>query len=178
MKVDLYALHKADYIAPKTPRLVKIAKAQYLAIDGAGAPGGEEFQESIGALYKVAYPLKFASKAAGQDYVVCKLEGLWWDIQPPNIWNWKLLIRTPDFITKSQVPKGKVKLETLTEGQCVQMLHVGPYDQVCRTTEIMRAFAEGEGLAFHGKHHEIYLSDPRRVAPEKLKTIVRVPVRK
>jgi hypothetical protein len=106
-------------------------------------------------------------------------------------WNWKLLIRVPEFISEkdlksavdSLLKKGKdkrvssVKLEALNEGSCVQVLHVGPYDQEAKTISKMRELAEGKGFAFEGRHHEIYLSDPRRVAPERLRTILRQPVR-
>jgi hypothetical protein len=102
------------------------------------------------------------------------------------------MIRTPPIVTQQELAeavakllqKGKapgadqVKLESIPEGRCVQMLHVGPYDQESRTIAAMKAFAEQQGLAFHGRHHEIYLSDPRRIAPEKLRTILRIPVKK
>ena len=190
MKVDLYATHKAEYIAPKKPEFVKVGPAHYLAIEGTGAPGEPQFQESIGALYATAYTIKMTSKFAGKDYKVCPLEGLYWgDI--PKEWHWKLLIRTPDFIGRAEwkaaqqklaakqnplVPQ--VKLEKLKEGKCVQMLHVGPYDRVGETFTVMRERVEEEGLALHGLHHEVYLNDPRRVKPEKLKTILRMPVGK
>ena len=110
---------------------------------------------------------------------------------PTDQWQWKLLIRTPDFIGEEDLrqavavllKRGKgeevkrVRLETLAEGPCVQMLHVGPYERECETIAAMQAFAEKQQLRFSGKHHEIYLSDPRRVPPERLKTILRQPVR-
>lgn len=197
-KIDLYKLHKSDYAASKDPALVNIKPAKYLTIDGQGEPGGPEFQTMLGALYQAAYTMKMAKKSGGQDYKVCTLEGLWWGSvpgqcsteQPRNTWNWKLIIRVPDFITaadlksavaalkqkgKGDLPQ-KVRLETIKEGRSVQALHVGPYAAEPETVERMRTFAEASGLAFHGTHHEIYLSDPRRVAPERLKTILRMPV--
>ncbi len=198
-KVDLYKLHKADYATPKKPILLTIKAAQYLVIVGRGKPGGESFTTRIGALYGVAYTVKMASKFAGRDYVVCKLEAVWWGTnkrpdffkEDMSKWNWKLMIRTPDFIAAKEIEaaqdalekKGKgpevaeVKLETIDEGLCVQMLHVGPYDQEGVTVEVMKQSAGEQGLRFHGLHHEIYLSDPRRVAPERLKTILRLPVK-
>jgi hypothetical protein len=198
-KLDLYRLHQAEYVAPREPVLLDLKPANYLAIAGRGEPGGAAFQARIGALYGVAYTLKFAKKAAGRDYGVCKLEGLWWgsggkldfSAEPKETWNWKLLIRTPDFITARDVAqaaaalrkKGKgpevddVQLETLREGRAVQMLHVGPYDREAETIAAMRAHAQAHGRRFAGRHHEIYLSDPRRVAPAKLRTILRMPVR-
>ena len=200
-KVDLFKLHKDQYVAPKQPELVEIEKAKYLAISGRGEPGGEEFVAKIGALYGMAFTVKMTRKFAGeQDYVICKLQcQLWMDDEnqdfsavPKEQWNWKLLIRTPDFVQDSELndavqkllEKGKepevrqVKFESFTEGLCVQMLHVGPYEKENETVSKMAAFAELQGLELYGLHHEIYLSDPRRVPPERLKTILRHPVRK
>ena len=197
-KLDLYKVHKAEYVTAKKPVLIQTKPAKYLAITGQGAPAGKAFQEGVGALYNVAFTLKMAKKFAGQDYKVCHLEGLWWGdkegqdfaAQPPDTWNWKLIIRVPDFIVakdlketittlkeKGKPPEvAKVKLETLDEGQCVQMLHVGPYMKEGETISQMIALAGQRGLSFHGRHHEIYLSDPRRVPPERLRTILRLPV--
>lgn len=166
-KIDLYQLHKTEYAAPKKPVLIECQPAQYLAIKGRGEPGGEAFQAAIAALYKSAFTIKMASKFAGRDYVVCKLESLWSDVQ-----KWTLMIRTPDFITKADLP-----LIRLDEGRVVQLLHVGPYDRIGESVARMQEFAAAEKLKFRGAHHEIYLSDPRRVAPEKLRTIVRQSVR-
>jgi hypothetical protein len=198
LKIDLYKQHRAEYAATGKPALVKIGKVCYLAIEGQGAPGTESFTTSIGALYGVAFTVKMTRKFAGrQDYAVCKLEAQWWcgveqdfTTAPKKAWQWKLLIRTPDFVTQKEVDdavavllkrdKGKeverVRLESLSEGKCVQMLHVGPYEREHETIGFMKAFVASQGLSFQGRHHEIYLSDPRRVAPEKLKTILRMPV--
>ena len=200
MKLDLYKENKAEYATPKKPVFLDLRPAKYLTIEGRGEPGGASFQERIGALYAVAFTLKMERKFAGQDYGVCKLEGLWWvdgtpgdfTVVPKSEWQWKLLIRTPDFIEAKQVKatiekliaKGKaadvrdVKLETIREGKCAQMLHVGPYDGERQTIQQMCAASTAQGLEFHGLHHEIYLSDPRRVSPEKLRTILRIPVRR
>ena len=97
-KIDLYREHAADYVARREPAIVNIARCQYLAIDGAGIPGGPEFQACIGALYNVAFTIKMALKAGGRDYGVCKLEGLW-----PEMKSWSLLIRTPDFVTREHL---------------------------------------------------------------------------
>lgn len=195
-KLDLYKLHKDQYVAPKKPVLLQIKPAQYLGIKGQGAPGGERFTTCIGALYGVAFTIKMTRKFAGKgDYAVCKLEGQWCfegDLTkiPKEQWKWKLMIRTPEFITEADrkqalvalLKKGKsreveeVKLEMIDEGRCVQMLHVGPYEKECETIALMRSFAESNGFKLAGPHHEIYLSDPRRVPPERLKTILRVPV--
>jgi len=142
-----------------------------------------------------------SQKRLGQDYKVCKLEGLWWSgggdgnyrlTANPSDWNWKLLIRVPDFVSPEHVNEAKatlkekgrdpevrdVELEEIGEGTCVQMLHVGPYAKEGETLSAMKRFAEEKGLEFHGKHHEIYVSDPSRVAEDKLKTILRIPVRR
>jgi hypothetical protein len=198
-KIDLYKQHRNEYAAKPKPALLEIKPATYLAIEGQGKPGGEAFTASIGALYGMAFTIKMTRKFAGrQDYTVCKLEGQWWhdstsDLAkaPPAQWRWNLLIRTPEFVTAKDLrsavavleKRGKgrgtdrVRLERLTEGLCVQMLHVGPYDKEGETIAVMKRFAEQQGLNFHGRHHEIYLSDPRRVPPERLKTILRQPVK-
>jgi hypothetical protein len=197
-KIDLYKLYKDDYVTPRKPILVNIKDATHLAINGQGAPGGEVFTDRIGALYGAAFTIKMTRKFVGQqDYAVCKLEALYWcgagaDFArvPKDHWHWKLLIRTPDFVGQAELDraiaalldKGKtpsvreVKLERLSEGRCVQMLHVGPYEREPETIALMKTHAEQHGLTFHGRHHEVYLSDPRRVAPERLKTILRIPV--
>jgi hypothetical protein len=197
-KIDLYKLRKEEYAAPKKPALVSIEPATYLAIDGQGEPGGEFFTASIGALYGVAFTIKMTRKFAGlQDYAVCKLEGQWWSGAgcefvkvPKDKWQWKLLIRTPDFISQADLDQAagvllkrgkgqevkRVALEAIAEGQCVQMLYVGPYEKEHETITLMQDFARSKGLEFQGTHHEIYLSDPRRVEPARLKTILRHPV--
>jgi hypothetical protein len=185
-KLDLYVEHKPEYVAAKKPVLVHVRPAQYLSIAGRGKGGGPEFRKRLGALYNVAFTIKMAKKAAGRDYGVCKLEGLW-----RNDHDWTLLIRTPDFITAKDLKaavrklreKGKdaevaeVEIAKLNEGRSVQKLHVGPYDREQGTIETMLEFAAAAGLRLGGLHHEIYLSDPRRVAPERLRTILRYPVR-
>jgi hypothetical protein len=198
-KIDLTRLHKLEYKAAHKPFLVDIGEARYLAVAGRGEPGGDEFAAKVGALYGMAYTVKMTRKAAGRrDYVVCKLECQWWadggasiDGVPPAEWNWRLMIRTPEFVGADErdsavaalLSKGKdpevneVELIDFVEGPCVQMLHVGPYEKEPETVVKMAAYAETEDLAPHGRHHEIYLSDPRRVAPEKLKTILRIPVK-
>jgi hypothetical protein len=198
-KLDLYKKYKAEYITPRKPALVKTTPAQYITISGSGAPGSADFQNKIGALYGVAYTMKMTKKFAGKDYKVCPLEGLYWgsgkeesalSIDPKEL-NWTLIMRVPDFLKEKDLQqavaqihgKGKtgdfdaVTLERMDEGTCVQMLHIGRYNQECGTIAQMMTFAEEKGLACHGKHHEIYLSDPRRVAPERLRTILRLPVR-
>jgi hypothetical protein len=200
-KIDLGKLYKDEYVTPKKPALVKIGPATYLGITGEGAPGEPAFTVRIGALYAMAYTVKMTRKFAGRkDYTIGKLETQYWTGEngnefsnvPRGQWRWRLLIRTPDFVKGKELEqaaavllaKGKppevkeVGLVSIAPSQCVQLLHIGPYQRIGESVAAMRAFAEGRGLVFHGLHHEIYLSDPRRVAPEKLKTILREPVRK
>lgn len=198
-KLDLYKTHKGEYVKPKTPALVDVGPATYLSIDRSGEPSGETIMPAMGAIFAVAYAIKMTRKFAGRgDYKVCAPEGLFWvpckyssfEVAPKTEWLWKMVVRTPEFITgtdlaaaqRTLIDKGKdpavrdVRLETIDEGRCVQMLHVGPYGEVRRDVTLMLEFATGQSLAFHGRYHEIYLSDPRRVAPEKLKTLIRHPV--
>jgi hypothetical protein len=197
-KLDLYAKHKNEYVASaKKPGMVRVGPARYLSVSGRSAPGSDEFNRAIGALYNVAFTIKMARKFAGQDYAVTKLEGFWsFDSpdadpsSPATIWNWELALRVPPFITEKEaqrtieqlIAKGKsedvrkVRLVEIKEGECVQMLHVGPYTAEKPTIDKMREFAELAGRRFQRRHHEIYLSDPRRMKPERLKTILRQPV--
>jgi hypothetical protein len=199
-KLDLFKMHAAEYVAPRAPALVATKPGRYLTISGTGDPAGPAFAEKVAALYAAAFTIKMMKKErAGIDYKVAGLEGLWWApgrgpemmARPRDEWRWKLLIRVPGCVTarcvalasKALLAKGKgkdvrsVKLETITEGRCVQMLHVGPYAAEGTTVGRMQEFAASQGLRLAGKHHEIYLSDPRRVPPERLRTILRHPVR-
>jgi len=196
-KLDLYKEFKSEYVTSKQPVFVAVGPAKYLSITGQGAPGGDRFRSNVSALYSVAFTLKMAEKIVGHDYKVCHLEGqLWADdgsdfrTHQPNEWQWRLLIRVPEFITQKQVEAavqtamtkgksplaGQVKLEELAEGRCVQMLHVGPYAEEKTSVEKMHELAQGSGLHLRGPHHEIYLSDPNRVPPQRLRTILRYPV--
>jgi len=171
----------------------------YLTITGRGAPGSGEFEAKVGALYALAYGVKALMKRDGKDFSIPKLEGLWWVESdkaawetPREEWCWKLLIRMPEFVTEEVVERAKahvikkrgeklvneVRLERIDEGECVQILHVGPYSAEPESLEKMKRFMEEKGLIPHGFHHEIYLTDPRRTAKERLKTILRQPVKR
>jgi hypothetical protein len=183
--------------------VVDVPSMQFLMIDGHGDPNtAQEYKDAIEALYPVAYKLKFTSKKAlGKDYGVMPLEGLWWaeDMdtftakRDKSAWDWTMMIMQPDWITEemveeavNQVEKGKglpalpkLRLETFHEGLSVQILHIGSYDDEGPTLHRMHhEFIPENGYVMDGKHHEIYLSDMRRVAPEKLKTVLRQPVSK
>lgn len=150
------------------------------------------------ALYPLAYGVKNICKKQGKDFAVPKLEGLWWieSNRPPlevprKEWQWKLLIRIPDFATSEIVEKAKEEIfkkkgmelikkigfEKIKEGKCIQILHIGPYSTEPESLSKMRKLMEHKNLVENGLHHEIYLSDPRKVAPEKMKTILRQPVK-
>ena len=197
-KLDLTKEYKTYYIAKTTPEIVEIEEGQFLTIEGKGAPSGEEFQAKVSALYSLAYGVKNICKREGKDFVVPKLEGLWWvDSDKPALevpreeWRWKLLIRMPEFVTDEMVEKARkevikkknielvkeIRFEKMKEGKCVQILHIGPYSTESESIEKMKKLMEDRNLIKNGPHHEIYLSDPRRTAPEKMKTILRQPVK-
>ncbi|MHC1563893.1 MAG: GyrI-like domain-containing protein [Candidatus Hecatellaceae archaeon] len=201
MKLDLSKEYKSYYTAKTTPEIVDIGEGKFLTVEGRGAPGGYEFQAKVGALYSLAYGVKMLMKKEGRDFTVAKLEGLWWvDSDRPYIevpreeWRWKLLIRQPEFVTSEIVKKARqevmkkkkmelvneVKFEKMKEGKCVQILHIGPYSAEPESLAKMRKLMEEENLAENGRHHEIYLvmAYPRKVPEEKLKTILRQPVKK
>ncbi len=199
-KLDLTKEYKTYYTAKTTPEIVEIEEGKFLAIEGKGAPGGDEFQAKVSALYSLAYGVKMLMKKQGKDFTVAKLEGLWWvDSDKPYTevpreeWRWKLLIRQPEFITSEIVEKARqevmnkkkikivneVKFEKMKEGKCVQILHIGPYSTEPESIAKMRKLMEENNLVENGHHHEIYLvmAYPRKVPDEKLKTILRQPVR-
>lgn len=199
MKKELGAL----YAPPTHPVLVEVPPLRCMMIDGAIAEGSAGpgtdpgFREAIGALYGISYTSKFRGKASGRDHVVMPLEGLFWTdgtedlrLEGSGPMCWTLMIVQPPWITVDDVTesvatlveKGKladapaIRLETLDEGRAAQILHVGPYAQESPTIEKLHAFIEERGLVARPKHHEIYLSDPNRTAPERLRTVIRQPV--
>lgn len=182
-------------------RIVEVPELRYLMIDGHGDPNtSPAFTEAVQALYPVAYTLKFASRQDhGRDYVVMPLEGLWWaddmaaftTARDKSRWSWTLMIMVPDWIDQDMFTTAvervaaknrptrleDVRMESLAEGRCVQTLHVGPFDEEADVLSAMHdAFIPDNGLRMTGRHHEIYLSDLRRTAPERLRTIPRQPV--
>ena len=179
--------------------VIDVPATQYLMIDGEGDPGeAQAYPDAVQTLYPVAYTIKAASKKADKDYVVPPLSGLWWaqdltsftTARDRSKWLWTMMIMVPDWITQADFGEAacavqhkdlpafdKLRLDCLIEGTCVQTLHIGPYDAEGPTiAQMHQEFMPDQGLKPTGKHHEIYLSDPRRVAPEKLKTILRQPV--
>lgn len=203
-KTDLTRKYKSYYSAKSKPELVEFGEISYLSISGKGDPSSAVFGEKVQALYMVAYALKFKSKANGQDFTVPKQEGLWWYDGDQNLslsevplrisrseWCWRLLIRMPENITsqhlhevlptvraKKNTPHiDEVEFFTLKEGKAVQMLHVGSFDKEPETLAVIQQFIVDHGLQKAGLHHEVYLSDFRKTAPSKLKTILREPVK-
>ncbi|HIH88722.1 TPA: hypothetical protein HA344_05890 [Candidatus Bathyarchaeota archaeon] len=200
-KLDLRKQLKAYYSPSEKPGIVDIPELTYLTYTGRGEPGGEAYSEALAALYAAAYTLKFASKKKGRDFTVMTLEGLWWwdnhgiinleDAPPRETWNWTSIILVPDFITAAMFEevkpdliekKGraleKVKLGRIHEGLSAQMLHVGPFSDEPRSQKILHGFIDENGYRLRGRHHEIYMSDPRRTPQEKWKTILRHPIEK
>ena len=201
MKVDLKKELDCYRATRDEPRLVTVPDLQYLTIDGAGDPNSAAFAEAITTIYPVAYAVKFASKTElGRDYVVMPLEGLWWSddmatftsARDKSRWQWTLAVLTPEWIgsdlvdaalervaaKKAPARLGDVRLETLSEGRCVQALHVGSFDDEADLLRRMHdEYIPNQNLALAGKHHEIYLSDFRRVEPTRCRTILRQPVR-
>lgn len=196
-KLDLAREYKTYYKAGTKPELVEFSSASYLTIEGRGAPAGDSFVSKVEALYPLAYGIKKVCKQQGHDFAVPKLEGLWWvegdapaTEVPRSEWCWKLLIRMPDFVTEDIVKSvqpdvaqkknndliGEISFEKFSEGKCAQVLHVGPYLSEPETIAALTDFIKESGLSVNGLHHEIYLSDPRKTAPEKMKTLIRYPV--
>lgn len=205
-KLDLGKLYKSYYTATAKPALVEIEAAKYLSIAGKGDPSSSVYADTLQALYSMAYGIKFWYKVQKQDFVVAKLEGLWWfdearykDIPmadspteiPRSEWHYRMLIRLPAYVTaaiiqqvsdevatKKQIPLAKkVELYEMEEGKCIQMLHIGPFDKEPESLKQIMQFSQTHQLERNGLHHEIYLSDFRKTAPEKLKTILREPVK-
>jgi hypothetical protein len=190
----LYAPTNRDWVRLTVP------PQRFLAVAGKGDPNADPaYSEAVEALYAVAYTVKFAGKRAGRDFVVGPLEGLWYaddasvfSARDKARWSWTMLVSLPSWVSETEVEAAasvarrkkkalpaldRVRIEALDEGLCMQLLHVGPYDD--ETPALARLHGEvlpAESLRERGRHHEVYLSDPRRTAPDKLKTVVRQPV--
>ena len=202
--IDLKRALKRLYAPPaERVEVVDVPALPFLRIDGVVTEGDEPsssplFQQQVGALYSVAYTLKFMLKKRPSDpidYPVMPLEGLWWTesgnftVPLREPWRYILLITVPEIITPALLAEAQalaakkdnpvvndVRLETFAEGLAVQTMHVGPYADEPATIALLHRYAEEHGYTLRGKHHEIYLGDPRRCAPERLKTILRQPV--
>ena len=205
-KIDYKKTEKPLYFPPAHPVVLTVPAMNFLMVEGKGSPQREEYQQAIRLLYSIAFTIKMSRLSDNfpegyHDYVVPPLEGLW-DLGPSGFdsshkedWSWVALIRQPDFVTSSVLERAKqeaarkkgaaldfsrIRLATLEEGLCVQMMHIGPYEEEPVSFEKIQAFLEQNhyrDLSASGcRHHEIYLSDPRRTAPERLKTVLRHPI--
>ena len=204
-KLDYKKEYKDLYLPKTKPALIDVPPICFIMADGKGAPGGEEYQSALHALYALTFTIKMSRMSGRQpegyfEYVVPPLEGLWhgepgwFERGDRDEWLWTSMIRQPEFVTqevfewaeeecrrkKPDADVSRVRLETFREGLCVQAMHVGPYAKEAETLGLLRRFMEENGLedmtGSERKHHEIYLGDPRRTAPERLRTVLRLPV--
>ena len=209
MAFDFKKEYKEFYMPKNKPEIVNVPTAIYIAVRGKGNPNTPdgEYQQAISVLYAVAYTLKMSYKTDYKikgffEYVVPPLEGFWWqenvsgvDYGNKDSFNWISVIRLPDFITKTnfewavenaskkkKLDCSKAEFITIDEGLCVQIMHIGPFDNEPESVAIMDAFLEENGyendINEKRLHHEIYMSDARKVAPEKWKTVIRHPIKK
>lgn len=209
MAFDFKKEYKEFYLPKNKPEIVEIPKMNYIAVRGKGDPNEKDgaYQQAMSVLYSVAYTLKMSYKTDYKidgffEYVVPPLEGFWWqenvcgiDYTDKASFNWISAIRLPDFVTranfdwavktaseKKKLDCGSAEYLTISEGLCVQIMHIGAYDDEPATVALMDAYLEQSGyandLTAERLHHEIYLSDARRTAPEKLKTVIRHPIKK
>lgn len=201
-KSDWKKTYKELYFPPSIPTVVDVPPMNYLMIDGHGDPNKvRTYQEAIEALFSLSYTLKFAiKKESGLDYSVFPSEGLWWvedmtqfSTEDKSNWDWTMMIAQPEAVNEEWVERARadvikkkkefnavkqVHFETYHEGLAVQLTHIGPYAAEGPNVARLHAFIHENRYVMNGKHHEIYLSDARRTAPEKLKTVIRQPFRK
>ncbi len=193
-------MKKIYFPAPRKPDLVTVPAMNFLMIDGEGDPNKTDtYQAALDTLNIISYALKFAIKYSPQriDYIMLPLETLWWaddmtafELERRDEWKWTAMIRQPELIHGEMVTEimddvrekknppalDLVRFESFDEGQCVQIMHIGPYSTERPTVKKMQRFATEYNYDLRGKHHEIYLSDVRRTSPENLKTVIRQPV--
>jgi hypothetical protein len=184
---------------PGEVQVMDVPSMRFLMVDGRGDPNSTEFQDAVKTLYNLTYTVKFSLKKEGLwEYPVSPLEGLWWidgptmafDSHARESWRWTIMIMQPEFVTKDRIgmaaelaaKKGKnlveYRLEDFKEGVSAQTMHVGPYSSEPETIKTIWRFIDENGYLANGKHHEVYMGDPRRVAPSRLKTILRQPIKK
>ena len=195
-KKELKHLYRSS---AKKVEVVEVPKMNFLMIDGDGGPNHPTFQNAIEVLFPLSYTLKFMIKKSdiGIDYGVLPLEGLWWADDMSSFikdkkddWKWTLMIMQPELITNEMVVEAVnqvrvkknptslplVRFESINEGKVAQIMHIGPFSEEGPTVQKLHSFIEDSGKKIIGKHHEVYLSDIRRAAPEKWKTIIRQPM--
>jgi hypothetical protein len=198
-KLDLKKEHKELFKASdKKFQIVDVPELNYVMIDGQGDPGNsQEFQRAVEALFGLTYTLKFQLKAEDKDFAVMPMEGTWWtddmtqfSMDHREIWKWTLMILVPDYVSQKHFKEAKealrkkknpssldgLRLEKTKDGLSAQILYIGPYKDEPPTIQRLHQFIEDQGYRLHKKHREIYLSDMRKTAPEKLKTIIRQPM--
>jgi hypothetical protein len=199
-KIDYKKEYKTLYTpSTKTVSLVQVPEMNFLKLDGEGDPNtAVSYHLAIEALYSVSYTLKFMVKQGPMaiDYGVMPLEGLWWSqnmatfMEDKSTWQWTMIIMQPEFITPDLIQEAiqqaqkkkenpmlsQLRFESYNEGKAAQIMHIGTFDSEGPTVAKVHAFIEASGCQISGLHHEIYLSDPRRTAPEKWKTIIRQPM--
>lgn len=209
MAFDFKKEYKEFYLPKNKPEIVTVPKANYIAVRGKGDPNevGGAYQQAVGIVYAVAYTLKMSYRTDYRiegffDYVVPPLEGFWWqdgvegiDHSNKSSFNWISVIRLPDFVTgkdfawavetaskKKKIDCSSAEFLAIDEGLCVQIMHIGPYDDEPASVKMTHDFIKENGYKIdidqNRLHHEIYISDPRKTAPEKLKTVIRHPIRK
>ena len=199
LKTDLTKSDPSYYKAGKNPQLIELGEYYYLTIKGQSSPEDTLFLNALQTIYPVAYGIKFLCKAEDNDFTVPKMECYWYvnggqEVQklfmqtPRDEWMWQIKIRMPDFVEHDhffravhnarqkkpdQTNFDDVKFELVREGLCAQILHIGSYEDEAANIDLLHQFIEEQNCQIAGFHKEIYLSDPRRTAPEKLKTIIR-----
>ena len=209
MAFDFKKEYKEFYLPKSKPEIITVPKVNYIAVRGKGNPNeeGGSYQEAVGILYAVAYTLKMSYKTDYKidgffEYVVPPLEGFWWqdgidgvDYSDKSSFNWISVIRLPDFITqedfkwavetaskKKKIDCSSAEFLTINEGLCIQIMHIGSYDDEPTSVKLMDDYLNENGYANDMNqsrlHHEIYLSDPRKIEPEKWKTVIRHPIKK
>jgi hypothetical protein len=199
--IDMKKIHK-ELFAPKAkePALVQVPDFTYLMADGEGDPNiAPAFREAVELLYGLSYTMKFALKKLGKDYTVMPLEGLFWADDPSAFtqgrkheWKWTMAIVQPKEADEKVLEAAEealaekrrlsrplpVRLAVLREGTCAHIMHIGPYKDEGPNIATLHRFIDDEGYVFNGLHHEIYLSDPRRVKPQAMRTVIRQPVKR
>ncbi|MCL2055088.1 MAG: GyrI-like domain-containing protein [Oscillospiraceae bacterium] len=202
MPIDFKKEYKELYQPKTTPAVIDVPEMVFLMVDGKGNPNiSEEYQSAVELLYGLSYTIKMKHKSV-LEYVVPPLEGLWRLADGSEEWykdkekyRWTSMIRQPEFVTaeildeakaalnqkKPHLDTKRVRFEKFTEGLCVQAMHIGSYDDEPRTNAAIMEFINAHGyvsdISETRRHHEIYLNDPRKIAPEKLKTVIRHPIR-
>lgn len=206
-KIDYKKEYKELYQPKKKPSLINVPSMNFIMVNGKGDPQSDEYQNAMQILYSLSFTIKMSKMKNNQpkdyfEYVVPPLEGLWWskegklNLNDRNNWQWTSMIRQPEFVTenfykwaldeaetkKPELDFSKSKFLEFTEGDCVQIMHIGPYNEENYSMIKIEEFLDENELVNDSgnirKHHEIYLSDPRRTKPENLRTVLRIPIRK